>query len=94
MNPPTPGHMFLIETLIREAIDKNVNDVYVILSKTNDNEDDPIPCPEKINVLSNDALKSMVQSLKHKMISEAGENVELINFTFFYLNKIIKYKNR
>jgi hypothetical protein len=24
MNPPTPGHMFLIETLIREAIDKNV----------------------------------------------------------------------
>jgi nicotinic acid mononucleotide adenylyltransferase len=78
MNPPTPGHMFLIETLIREAIDKNVNDVYVILSKTNDNEDDPIPCPEKINVLSNDALKSMVQSLKQKMISEAGENVELI----------------
>ena len=78
MNPPTPGHMFLIETLISEAIDKNVNDVYVILSKTNDNEDDPIPCPEKINVLSNDALKSMVKSLKQKMISEAGENVELI----------------
>ena len=52
MNPPTPGHMFLIETLIREAIDKNVNDVYVILSKTNNNQDDPIPCPEKINILS------------------------------------------
>jgi nicotinic acid mononucleotide adenylyltransferase len=78
MNPPTPGHMFLIETLIREAIDKNVNDVYVILSKTNDNQDDPIPCPEKINVLSNEALKSMVQSLKQKMIIEAAENVELI----------------
>jgi nicotinic acid mononucleotide adenylyltransferase len=78
MNPPTPGHMFLIETLIREAIDKNVNDVYVILSKTNDNQDDPIPCPEKINVLSNDTLKSMIHSLKQKMIIEAGENIELI----------------
>jgi nicotinic acid mononucleotide adenylyltransferase len=78
MNPPTPGHMFLVETLIREAIDKNINDVYVILSKTNDNQDDPIPCSEKINVLSNDTLKSMVQSLKHKMILEAGENTELI----------------
>uniref|UniRef100_A0A6C0AQR0 Cytidyltransferase-like domain-containing protein n=1 Tax=viral metagenome TaxID=1070528 RepID=A0A6C0AQR0_9ZZZZ len=78
MNPPTPGHMFLVETLIREAIDKNVNDVYVILSKTNDNQDDPIPCPEKINVLSNDTLKSMVQSLKQKMILDAGENIELI----------------
>jgi len=78
MNPPTPGHMFLIETLIREAIDKNVNDVYVILSKTNDNQDDPIPCPEKINVLSNDTLKSMIYSLKQKMMLEAGKNVELI----------------
>ena len=78
MNPPTPGHMFLIETLIREAIDKNVNDVYVILSKTNDNQDDPIQCPEKINVLSNEALKSMIKSLKQKMIEKAGENIELI----------------
>ena len=78
MNPPTPGHMFLIETLIIEAIDKNVNNVYIILSKTNDNQDDPIPCPEKINVLSNEALKSMVYSLKQQMIHKAGENVELI----------------
>ena len=76
MNPPTTGHMFLIETLIREAIDKNVNDVYVILSKTNNNQDDPIPCPEKINILSNETLKSMVYSLKQKMINEAGENAE------------------
>lgn len=79
MNPPTPGHMFLIETLIRQAIDKNVNDVYVILSKTNDNQDDPIPCPEKINVLSNETLKSMIYSLKQKIIIEASENVELIS---------------
>jgi hypothetical protein len=78
MNPPTPGHMFLIQTLISEAIDKNVNDVYVILSKTNDNEDDPIPCPEKINVLSNQVSRSMIYSLKQKMIHDAGENIELI----------------
>ena len=80
MNPPTPGHMFLIETLIREAIDKNVNDVYVILSKTNDNQDDPIACPEKIQVLKNEneTLKSMIGSLKEEMITEARGNEDLI----------------
>ena len=51
MNPPTPGHLFLIKNLIEEAIKLNVNHVYIILSKTNDNNENPISCPEKINVL-------------------------------------------
>jgi len=73
MNPPTPGHLYLIQRLIEEAISKNVDKVYVILSKTNDNNENPIPCPEKINVLGepDDTTKTMINSLKYKLESNA-----------------------
>ena len=76
MNPPTPGHLYLIETLIRKALEINVSHIFIILSKTNDNEEDPIPCSEKKNVLEekdgSGPSKSMIQSLKEKMISETS----------------------
>lgn len=73
MNPPTPGHLFLIRKLIEEAIKKNINEVYIILSKTNDNNENPIACPEKIQVLGtpDDAVsKTMINAEKQKMIEE------------------------
>lgn len=72
MNPPTPGHLYLIQKLIEEAIDKNVKQVYVILSKSNDDKENPIPCAEKINVLGyvDDITKTMINTLKQKMINE------------------------
>lgn len=75
MNPPTPGHLYLIQRLIEEAISKNVEEVYIILSKTNDNNENPIPCPEKINVLgdANDVTKTMINSLKQIMISNTED---------------------
>ena len=65
MNPPTPGHLYLIQRLIEEGINKNVNKVYVILSKTNDNNENPIPCSEKISVLGSaeDITKTMVKAV-------------------------------
>ena len=74
MNPPTPGHLLLIQKLIEEAIRQNVPKVYVILSKTNDNNENPIDCPEKINVLKGnvDAVKSMINGLKNTMIGEVN----------------------
>ena len=71
MNPPTPGHLYLVRRLIQEAIDKNITNVYVILSKTNDNNENPISCPEKINVLGNfdDISKTMINSEKERMIN-------------------------
>ena len=75
MNPPTPGHLYLIHRLIDEAVSKNVTQVYVILSKSNDDTSNPIPCPEKINVLgdADDMTKTMINSLKQKMISETTD---------------------
>lgn len=75
MNPPTPGHLYLIEQLIDAGIDKNVEKVYVILSKTNDNNENPISCPEKISVLGTpeDVANTMINSAKNKMINSTTD---------------------
>ena len=72
MNPPTPGHLYLIQRLIEEAIKRNINKVYVILSKTNDNNENPIPCNEKLNILGSniDAVNNMTEVLKKQMIQQ------------------------
>ena len=76
MNPPTPGHMHLIRMLIEEAIRKNINHVYIILSKTDTDKDNPLHCPEKIGMLGDmsEMGKTMIQSLKQQMISEISDN--------------------
>ena len=52
MNPPTPGHMRVLEKLILEGIQKETNEVYVVLSKKNDDEYNPIKCKDKIYYLN------------------------------------------
>ena len=92
MNPPTPGHLNVVKELIQKAIETNdkietmeedtstiktkVTDVYIILSKTMDNDENPIPCNEKIDILgrSNDVMDSMIHSLKEEMMTEALES--------------------
>jgi nicotinic acid mononucleotide adenylyltransferase len=75
MNPPTPGHLFLIQKLIEQGIEKNVEKVYVILSKTNDNNENPISCTKKMIVLGehSDTSKTMINSIKEKMKSETTD---------------------
>lgn len=71
MNPPTPGHAVLIREMILQALQKNIKNVYVFLSKTNDNNSDPISCPDKIYF-----LEKIINSLKLQM------NAEEINVIF------------
>jgi nicotinic acid mononucleotide adenylyltransferase len=73
MNPPTPGHLYLIQQLIEQAIIMNVDEVYIILSKTID-VTNPIKCNDKQLVLGdpNDTTTTtMINSLKKKMIEES-----------------------
>ena len=52
MNPPTPGHLNnIIRPLIEEAFARNVSKVYVFLSKSNTDIENPIECTKKILVL-------------------------------------------
>jgi hypothetical protein len=72
MNPPTPGLLEVISNLILEAISKGIPRVFVILSKTNDNNEDPITCPEKIQALGEPDRRdqTMINSLKSQMMSK------------------------
>lgn len=71
MNPPTPGHLYLIRQLIEQAMEINVRTVNVVLSKTNDNRDDPIRCDLKISMLIG-AARNMIQVLKTEMEKNAS----------------------
>lgn len=80
MNPPTPGHLGLIEILIHKAIEKGINHVYVCLSKTLD-KGNPIECEMKKKVLGDDTQPferiTMINSLKRKMIEKTnGQSAE------------------
>ena len=84
MNPPTPGHMRLLEKLIMEGIEKETNEVYIVLSKKNNDMSNTINCKDKIYYLNgfnedeqqNEANfgsfkdDSMVYALKRKMIEK------------------------
>jgi hypothetical protein len=65
MNPPTPGHMVLVKTMISIAYDNDIKNVYIVLSSTAGDEKNPLPCPEKKEVLD-----LMIDSLKEIMIRE------------------------
>jgi nicotinic acid mononucleotide adenylyltransferase len=68
MNPTTPGHLFLIQKLIEEAISKNVDHVYIILSKRNYDE-------ETLNILGNtdDITKTMIRKIKEKILEQTAD---------------------
>jgi hypothetical protein len=83
MNPPTPGHLNIIQKLIEVANERGVSHVYIILSKTNNNNENPISCPEKIEVLGDagDVTETMINALKATMIAESPDNAEKIRNT-------------
>jgi hypothetical protein len=83
MNPPTPGHLNIIEKLIEVANERGVSHVYIILSKTNNNNENPISCPEKIEVLGDagDVTETMINALKETMIAKHPNNAVKIQNT-------------
>jgi len=51
MNPPTPGHKELIQQMMTDAVDNNVQSIYIILSSTTGDEKNPLECEEKRFIL-------------------------------------------
>lgn len=80
MNPPTPGHLLLIEHLILTAVDKSVQDVHVILSKSNSDNKNPIHCNHKIDLLQQSRTASdMTSALKRMMCIKIPDLAKRIN---------------
>jgi hypothetical protein len=66
MNPPTPGHMGLIKTLVERALQFGENKVGIILSHSVDSEKNPLECKEKREFI----LSGLIDSLKNQMKRE------------------------
>jgi hypothetical protein len=70
MNPPTPGHLSLIKTMIYKAIELNADKVYIITSSSLDGKN-PLPCssdaiPKPKNKADANILSQMQQKLIYK----------------------------
>lgn len=77
MNPPTPGHLLVIDSMINEALRLNVNKIFILLSSTMD-EKNPMPCGKENDdpslmdaAFKSTILKEMVSAYKQKMINDS-----------------------
>jgi nicotinic acid mononucleotide adenylyltransferase len=75
MNPPTSGHMHLVEKMILKAIELNASSINIILSDTIDNEKNPLECGEKRQLI----LEKMIDKLKQEMKKSEEEDNERID---------------
>jgi hypothetical protein len=82
MNPPTPGHLLVIDSMMNEALRLNVNKIFILLSSTMD-EKNPMPCGKENDdpslmdsAFKSTILKEMVNAYKQKMINESFNEEE------------------
>lgn len=52
MNPPTTGHLEMIYQMLQEANKQGLNDIFVILSHSQDNKKNPLLCSKKREFLN------------------------------------------
>lgn len=67
MNPPTSGHLKLIQTLMEKALKLGEKKIYIILSHTQDMKTNPLSCSIKKKLLT---TEGMIEKIKR-------ENVDL-----------------
>jgi len=90
MNPPTSGHKLLIETMMRDALDRGVTRTNIILSDSLDDAKNPLDCDEKSLF-----LHGIIKGIKAENPEIAGIHVEITCMSDetppeFGTNKIIK----
>jgi nicotinic acid mononucleotide adenylyltransferase len=89
MNPPTPGHLLLINELIKVAESRGLDSVYVLLSSTKNNSDNPLSCEEKKEFLDKMIMKKYNET-SIKVITVCTPSGSPLNL----LNTVINdYKN-
>lgn len=83
MNPPHPGHMFLISELLADALATNATTIYILLSSRQDGVDNPLDCDSRDpDIIDKKRLvDEMVNSVKRQMATanpEVRDNLQLI----------------
>lgn len=76
MNPPTPGHLTLIKSMIYKAIELNVPETYIITSSSFDGKN-PLPCSSHtIPSAKNKADKMIFETILQSTIAFKSEILE------------------
>jgi hypothetical protein len=78
MNPPTPGHLSLITYLIKEAVRLNVPKIFLVLSKTNNNNKNPIPCDKNPANPELSYKTEIIDLMVAKLQQKLGTNISVI----------------
>jgi len=65
MNPPTPGHLFLIKEMIYKAIELNVEKIYILISNSMDGKN-PLPCSADIPSAKNKGDAQVMKTIHDK----------------------------
>jgi hypothetical protein len=78
MNPPTPGHLLLVERMILEAAQKNLSQINIILSHSIDENENPLDCPTKRDLYLTNSIERFKEYLIHQNPS-LERNIENIN---------------
>ena len=73
MNPPTPGHVELIEALMNTALDKGLSQINIILSHSVDNVKNPLECEEKRMILYSGIINTIKQKLSQQQPADADK---------------------
>lgn len=93
MNPPTPGHKYLIKTMMEKALELNLSHIYLILSSTRDSEKNPIECEDKRMIIYTSVNEKIKEELKEQYSTKSSE-IENIKIEVICMNdeiNITKY---
>jgi len=79
MNPPTPGHMLLVKTMILDAAQNNLTQITIILSHSVDSDENPLDCETKAYLFLSSAADRLKESLarENPALEEKINNVNI-----------------
>jgi hypothetical protein len=86
MNPPTPGHLELIKTMINKALELSINKAYIITSSSLDGKN-PVPC-------SSETIPIPKKNSKDTQIIERLSHPDLIYKSSVLTKMIDSYKQK
>lgn len=78
MNPPTPGHLLLIERMMIEAAQQGLTQISLILSHSVDSDENPLDCWTKRDVFLHASIQRFQEYLADKY-ERLAPNIRRIN---------------
>jgi len=93
MNPPTPGHMLLIEKLILRALSLGQTKIGIIVSHSQDIPKNPLYCAEKRDAILPAMIRALKEQMKTRMPHVSPESIDGIEPIIICMDEIPNLEN-